>query len=189
MVQERWNSDTGEGVHSLRDVLEEAKGISLETIQEAIESQRGDSAYDPKAGIQLVEMKDSSLTRFRLDVGGKIQELRPYAVKVAPGQRVRGHWHTVGPEIYGMPKGAGADDFRMYMGNPAPDLKRVHWSDEPTIFVPGESFNIPTLRAHSLVNKGATDLYFVVYCDPTHVAKGEGEIKEDRIFADNQAEV
>jgi hypothetical protein len=173
-----------ENIDSEENIGEYLRSLRKQDIQSVILNSKGSSEYDAKAGILLLEMPAARIFKLRTE-SGEVQRLHCYAVQVNPYEMVKAHYHEKGAEIYGVPADTSVIGARMYFGTFNAD-GRIDWEGQD--IKPGESFTVSERQPHSLFNKAPEPLLFVVACDPTHVAKGTGAIKEDRVFTESVPE-
>ncbi|MBS98329.1 MAG: hypothetical protein CMI01_06595 [Oceanospirillaceae bacterium] len=86
-----------------------------------------------------------------------------YATEIPPGKRLTAHFHQQGDELYQVIKGKGLLWTVDAKASPAPEQQG------PATVVEGDTFIIPPLTVHQLMNPGPEPLVMVFGCPTSHV--------------------
>jgi mannose-6-phosphate isomerase-like protein (cupin superfamily) len=87
-----------------------------------------------------------------------------YATELAPGKRIKPHFHREGVEMYLIQSGEGA----MHLGTRGD--KTVAWQ-VPVRVTPGDAFSVPAGMVHQLENIGITPLVLLFTCASSHLCE------------------
>lgn len=108
-----------------------------------------EAPLDPKTGIRITRITGNENYSF-------------YAAEIAPGTKLRPHYHEHGIELYQILEGTGT------MKTGKKTESGIVWDDEFGVGK-GDCFTIEEGMVHQLANPGTTRLLAAFVCPPAHV--------------------